>query len=367
MAVINDYAVDKDNYIKYANVRSVLKFGKRKDEICDLSFVIPTFRNPEKLRDALESVMKQDRSGLNVEIIIVDNDWFNLTGTYTEATLMQYPESDISYYQNEKNIGMFGNWNRCFELAKADWIAMLHDDDFLAPDYFVNIRKIIIKASRDGKLILVRGRSVVIHGGILEERKGLSRFIHHTFKSKFMKFKKIDYDIIGPDKIGFFGAPSCGTLMKREPYLRCGGFDETHSPSADAYYPERLVTKHGYKVASTLGVLGFARYDDNTSLKEETILGWAKEYVVYQDYYRSRSKLAGWLFKHFKNEMGVNQRRYYDNCMSKSSSIVDKERTRHKLYQIMCYRHNPIKDMLYNKLWWLAYYRLKQLVALITT
>ncbi len=367
MTVVNDYAVDKNNYYKYASVKTILKYGKRKNENYDLSFVVPTYKKPDKLKDALESVIKQDRVGLKVEIIIVDNDYFNLAGSETERILMQYSEEQVAYYQNEKNIGMYGNWNRCIELANAEWVAMLHDDDYLSSDYFKNIKKIIKKANKDGKLVFVRGLSVVIHSGEKEERKGLPQFIHRTCKSKIIKFNSIDYDIIGPDKIGILGAPSCGTIMKREPYLKYGGFDETHSPSADVYFPERLVTQHGYKVALTMGFLGYARFDDNTSLKEDAILGWAKEYIVYQEYYRSRSKLAGWLFKHFKNEMGVNQRRYYEECLTKSNFIADKGNTSFKINQIMDYHHNIFKDKVYNKLWWFTYFRLKQLIALITT
>ncbi len=367
MAVLNDYAVDKDNYAKYADVKSILKYGERKGERYDLSFVMPTFKKPDKLKDALESVMNQDRAGLNVEIIIVDNDWFDLAGTDTEKILMRYSKDEIIYFQNENNIGMYGNWNRCLELAKADWVAMLHDDDFLAPDYFINIKKIINTANMDGNLVFVRGNSVVMHKGKTEERNGLPRYVHHTCKSKIIKFNSKDYDIIGPDKIGMLGAPSCGTLMKKEPYLKYGGFDESHSPTSDVYFPERLVTQHGYKAALTLGVLGYARFDDNTSLKESTILGWADEYVIYQAYYKSRSKLAGWLYKHFRNEMGVNQLRYYEDYLMKSDVIVDKEKTHQKLKQIMNYPHNPIKDMIYNKLWWFTYFRIKQLIAYVTT
>ena len=34
-----------------------------------------------------------------------------------------------------KNIGMIGNWNRLYTLARGEWVVMLHDDDLLYNDY----------------------------------------------------------------------------------------------------------------------------------------------------------------------------------------------------------------------------------------
>lgn len=365
MTVKNDYELDKDNFSKYKEVPSLLKYGKRKEGKFDLSFVIPTYRKPNKLKDALQSVMGQERAGLKVEVIIVDNDFFDLSGSETEVVLKQYAEKDIAYYQNEKNIGMYGNWNRCIELAKSEWVSMLHDDDFLAPNYFVYVKKILNTTKRHDKIIFVRSMSVPMHAGKIDERTVVSRFIHHTFQSKLMVFNARDYDIIGPNKIGILGAPSCGTLMKRETYLKYGGFDESHSPSADVYYPERLVTRHGYKAALTVGVLGYARFDDNTSLKEKTLYDWANEYVVYTQYYKNRSIFSRWLFKYFENEMGMNQRHYYEQYIEKSDYIKSKQDTRKKLDSIMKYKCSRARYIFYNYFLWRLYYRFKQVVAII--
>lgn len=43
--------------------------------------------------------------------------------------------SRIEYVRNERRRGLFGNWNACLELCKTDWLSILHDDDYLAPNF----------------------------------------------------------------------------------------------------------------------------------------------------------------------------------------------------------------------------------------
>lgn len=91
--------------------------------------------------------------------------------------------------------------------------------------------------------------------------------------------------------------------MNKRIYCQYGGFDETHFPCADAYYPERLVTKHGCMAYCTRGILGYYRYEENTQWKEETLLGDAEEYMVYRQYYGNRDWLSRKMYILFKNEM----------------------------------------------------------------
>jgi len=41
----------------------------------------------------------------------------------------------IDYFRNAERRGLFGNWNACLELCQTEWISILHDDDFLAPNF----------------------------------------------------------------------------------------------------------------------------------------------------------------------------------------------------------------------------------------
>jgi len=41
----------------------------------------------------------------------------------------------ITYHRNPRRRGLFDNWNVCVELCPTPWLCLLHDDDFLAPDF----------------------------------------------------------------------------------------------------------------------------------------------------------------------------------------------------------------------------------------
>ena len=52
-------------------------------------------------------------------------------------------EGRISYYKNKENLGMFGNWNRCLELARGEWVCILHSDDKIMPNYIEEMSKVV--------------------------------------------------------------------------------------------------------------------------------------------------------------------------------------------------------------------------------
>ena len=41
----------------------------------------------------------------------------------------------ITYHRNSVRRGLFDNWNACIELCRTPWLSILHDDDFLEPEW----------------------------------------------------------------------------------------------------------------------------------------------------------------------------------------------------------------------------------------
>jgi glycosyltransferase involved in cell wall biosynthesis len=41
----------------------------------------------------------------------------------------------LKYIRNAENLGLFGNFNRCIEVAGGDYIHILHSDDYIDPDF----------------------------------------------------------------------------------------------------------------------------------------------------------------------------------------------------------------------------------------
>ncbi len=97
-----------------------------------LTIAIPVYERKEYFIAAMESVLKQT---VKCKIIVVDNA---SSHDYFKNVCLNF---NIPYYRNSSNIGMFANWNKCFELAQSEYVMILGDDDTLDNRYvetFIN-------------------------------------------------------------------------------------------------------------------------------------------------------------------------------------------------------------------------------------
>lgn len=88
-----------------------------------LSVFIPTFNRVEYLRQAVESVLTQ--SFHDYRVFVVDNASTDATPTYCSSVR----DKRFAWFRNESNLGMVGNWQKCLDLCKTEWFAMLEDDN----------------------------------------------------------------------------------------------------------------------------------------------------------------------------------------------------------------------------------------------
>lgn len=91
-----------------------------------LTIAIPVYERIDFFQDALLSAINQT---VKCEIIVVDNG-------STHNTFKQICEEyKIEYHKSDRNIGMFPNWNRCFELSRTEYVFLLGDDDKMQPTF----------------------------------------------------------------------------------------------------------------------------------------------------------------------------------------------------------------------------------------
>lgn len=94
-----------------------------------LSVCIPTYRRLGFLRKAIKSVLSQ-QFPVSYEIIISDND----QSKDILDIANQLPSEKITIYQNDYNIGLFGNMQHLLNISSGKWILFLCDDDQLLPN-----------------------------------------------------------------------------------------------------------------------------------------------------------------------------------------------------------------------------------------
>lgn len=97
-----------------------------------LTIAIPTFNRPRQLRETLTRLRSQmsDRC----RVVILDNH-SDVASSGVLQALGWTADSRIECRRNPANIGQGGNLARCFEVAETPWMAILGDDDQIAPDY----------------------------------------------------------------------------------------------------------------------------------------------------------------------------------------------------------------------------------------
>lgn len=94
-----------------------------------VSICIPTYNSARFLGATIESALAQDFA--DFELVISDN----ASTDETPALCARYTDPRIRYVRFDTLVGQGGNWNRCVNLARGEFVALLHADDIYLPDF----------------------------------------------------------------------------------------------------------------------------------------------------------------------------------------------------------------------------------------
>lgn len=252
-----------DNFEKTAKFKSIEIIKGEQNAECLLSIIIPTYKRAELLKECLDSILGQVvREGYpDFEILVVDNN--PQRGDQTEMLLQTYNVPNLRYYKNEENIGMTGNFNRCYSLARGKWVTMIHDDDALYETFLANIES-----------------RLNIKGAIIPRFIYGEEFTPVNFLGK-PRLKRIDHRSFSRGNIN--GAPA-GLTVWREYFMETGGFNDLYYPSMDYHWS--VMFSHRYPMYKLTEPLAFWRISTNESLNPDTMRGF-----LIKDYYIRRTLL----------------------------------------------------------------------------
>ena len=93
-----------------------------------VSVIIPTYKRPDMLREAIQSVKAQDYPF--IEIIVVDD----CSDDNTKQVVNDFP--DVQYYCNDKNKGPGYSRKFAFLACKGNYVVFLDDDDYYTDSTF---------------------------------------------------------------------------------------------------------------------------------------------------------------------------------------------------------------------------------------
>jgi glycosyltransferase involved in cell wall biosynthesis len=256
-----DFDKISDNYQKYKHVKSNLMVKPENiySNGYKYSITIPTFKRPYLLLETIESCIKQSYIKDNWQIVIVDND--PEVNTETETIIKNLkPIPNLFYYKNEQNIGLYGNWNRCIDLAQGEYMIILSDDDLLKENFLIEMDRLINKKP-------VINMIYFCYDYFGSNYKGKSNNIYSNIKDKLLrnrirKLTLLDYFL------RTFGFSASGLFFKKALAIKIGGHDDSLYPSADYYFQSKYANYYG-NVFLLNKVLSSYRAGVNETMKYE--------------------------------------------------------------------------------------------------
>jgi glycosyltransferase involved in cell wall biosynthesis len=237
-----------------------------------VSVCIPTYNGAKYLREAVASVLCQSFD--DIEILVVDDCSSDGTIYIAHELLGHDPRARI--VQNNSNLGLVGNWNRCVELAQGEYIKFLFQDDLLEPTCVERLvtaisltdgfafceRKFLIEPSADDELRECFAGHVASfadyfpNGGEITE----TAFAECSLKTEV--------------RFNLAGEPSCA-LFRKSSYRELGGFSFYLSQFADWEYWMRIGTNWGARFVPeelcTFRVHGSSTTSKNRSLDDAVL------------------------------------------------------------------------------------------------
>ena len=188
---------------------------------CKYSIIIPEYRRPTTVRESILSAVNQDYDG-DYEVLVTSDGQFP-EEEETERIVRDIAErhSNISYFRNQTNVGMFNNWNNSIYNARGEWIVVLPDDDLLSPYYLSTIDRFITRFRYTGMI-----------GSYPHKIYGKEKYTAESFTKPAGKIKAKWIDNYG----AFFddGISVTGMAFEKKTILELGGFHNTFFPVADS-------------------------------------------------------------------------------------------------------------------------------------
>jgi len=175
-----------------------------------VTVAIPTYNRASLLKECLETVLRQTFH--DFEVIISDN----CSVDETTAVVRSFSDPRIRYYRNETNLGAFANMNRCLELARGEYITIMHDDDLYAPQFI----------EQEVRLLDTHPNVGMVHCAAFEtDQDGVPLRLGQVYSdTRIMKGKEVFVQFLHGHYV------YCPSVMARASlYRTVGGFDPRHN------------------------------------------------------------------------------------------------------------------------------------------
>ncbi|HQH72251.1 MAG TPA: glycosyltransferase family 2 protein [bacterium] len=175
-----------------------------------VSVLIPHHRNPRLLTPLFTSLYKMDMDPAQVEFVLVDNG-----STDGSAGLVRREFPAVKIFSLGRNEGFAPALNKAARAYESPWLCFLNNDVQADPDWLSNLLHAAHEIDApcfSSHLLNWTGRQTQFAGGWI-----------NIFGKGFES-----HELRGPRPYEIFFPCGCGMLIRRNVFLRAGGFDDDY-------------------------------------------------------------------------------------------------------------------------------------------
>jgi glycosyltransferase involved in cell wall biosynthesis len=264
-----------------------------------VSICLPVYNGSNFLAKAIDSVLAQTYD--DFELLIADD----CSTDETAEIIQSYAKSDsrIVSWTNEKNLKLFGNYNRCIEKAAGKYIKLFAHDDLFHPSLLERMVG-ILDQNPDVSLVVSSRCWIDARGERIEAESETAAKIMKPFSrdTRLTASEAIAGTL--KDIMNWLGEP-CSQMFRKK--HADGGYDTSFRQIGDLEYSYRLL-QHGdyYFIADDLCY--FRRHAQSWSQARSFDLG------AYLDWFLLAAK-----YKQFLPHTGLTDEEY---CMSLLQAVT---------------------------------------------
>lgn len=251
-----------------------------------VSVVIPTFRRPDKLDRAIDSVLAQTYS--EVEVIVVDDNDPDTEGRkLTEELMLKYEhEPRVKYIKHERNKNGSAARNTGARNSDAEYVAFLDDDDVFYPQKIES--QVNVLSRKDSSWGCCYSKFVV------EKPNGV------TLVSRERREGNLRLDALMRE---FHIASGSNLLIRKEAFESINGFDESFIRNQDIEFLSRMLESFKIAYSEVLGLKVYLHNNHSQYNGEEVTNQYLERFKSFIDKLNKNERKT--FFKH------INRQRLY--------------------------------------------------------
>ena len=239
-----------------------------------VSICVPTYNNPECVRQLLESVRQQTYT--DYAVFCSDDS----TDGRIEKLMTEFADLPITYVHNEKPLGHIFNWNAALDMADGEYIKIMFSDDWFTDEN--SLQKFVELLDQNPEASLVYSGSMQVSAKRSYARAASDNFLQ--------KMKKDWRYLLARNE---FGAPSA--VMVRGNDAR---FDEKSNWASDVFYYFEVLSRGGAAVGTKEPLVSIGEHEEQYTQTFTT-----QDERKYQDYL--------WMYRKYGLDRDKNCRKLF--------------------------------------------------------